>query len=342
MYNLNNERCSACGGKIIKTPEGELVCSSCGLVKGHELIEPEYTFNIVETNRVGYVSHVYTDNISVVYGVGSNIGGKRSNNAIRRLNNYDKKIKLENAGRIIEKRILNSMEIVASKLDIPDDILKRSIVIYAKTLRILKRNQKGISGINKYALSAASLIAAVWENGQMKPLTLSEIVNFYKELGHRVDNRNVAWALMHTRRIMQRQVTLSERIRVYIDRITSQLYTNTPMRIKIRRIIRNMDLNTYIQHIRKKALEILNTLSPNIYQSKNPYIIAASLIYIAEKITSEKFKARSLFSHRILSAVTGLSDYSIRDNTQYILSHLGIKINTSSTRRIREAYPEVS
>jgi transcription initiation factor TFIIIB Brf1 subunit/transcription initiation factor TFIIB len=103
-----------------------------------------------------------------------------------------------------------------------------------------------------------------------------------------------------------------------------------------------MDLNTYIQSIRKKALEILNSLSLNVYQSKNPYIIAASLIYIAEKIVSKELKTRSLFSHRILSTITGLSDYSIRDNAQNILSYLGIKINTSSTRRIREVYPDTS
>jgi transcription initiation factor TFIIIB Brf1 subunit/transcription initiation factor TFIIB len=176
----------------------------------------------------------------------------------------------------------------------------------------------------------------------MKPLTLSEIADLYKELGHRVDNRNIAWALIHTRKMMQRHVTLNERIQVYIDRITSQLYINTSMRIKIRRVIRGMDLNTYIQSIRKKALEILNSLSLNVYQSKNPYIIAASLIYIAEKIVSKELKTRSLFSHRILSTITGLSDYSIRDNAQNILSYLGIKINTSSTRRIREVYPDTS
>jgi transcription initiation factor TFIIIB Brf1 subunit/transcription initiation factor TFIIB len=344
MYNLNieNEKCSVCGGRIIKTPEGELVCSSCGLVKGHELMEPEYTLSAIETNRVRYVSYVYTDKASVVYGVGSKINAKQSNNNIKRLNNYDKKIKIEDSGRIIEKRILSSMELVASKLEIPNDVLKRSIIIYAKTLRILNREKKKISGVNKYALSAASLITAVWESGQMKPLTLSEIADLYKELGHRVDNRNIAWALIHTRKMMQRHVTLNERIQVYIDRITSQLYINTSMRIKIRRVIRGMDLNTYIQSIRKKALEILNSLSLNVYQSKNPYIIAASLIYIAEKIVSKELKTRSLFSHRILSTITGLSDYSIRDNAQNILSYLGIKINTSSTRRIREVYPDTS
>lgn len=344
MYNLNieNERCSVCGGKIIKTPEGEFVCSSCGLVKGHELTEPEYTLNMREANSVGYVSHVYTDNMSVVYGVGSKINDKQLDNSIKRLNNYDKKIKLETSGRIIEKRILNSMELVASKLDVPTDVLKRSIIIYAKTLRILNKEKKKVSGINRYALSAASLITAVWENGQIKPLTLSEIADLYKELGHRVDNRNIAWALIHTRKVMQRRVTLNERIQVYIDRITSQLYINTSVRIKIRRIMRNINLNTYIQSIRKKAFEILDSLNPSVYQSKNPYIIAASLIYVAEKIISKELKTRSLFSHRILSTVTGLSDYSIRDNAQNILSYLGIKINTSPTRRTRETYSEVS
>jgi ribosomal protein S27AE len=33
-----NEKCSECGGKVVKTSEGELVCSSCGLVYYYELI----------------------------------------------------------------------------------------------------------------------------------------------------------------------------------------------------------------------------------------------------------------------------------------------------------------
>jgi transcription initiation factor TFIIIB Brf1 subunit/transcription initiation factor TFIIB len=38
--NEKNEKCSVCGGRIVKTPEGELVCSSCGLVKGYIIILP--------------------------------------------------------------------------------------------------------------------------------------------------------------------------------------------------------------------------------------------------------------------------------------------------------------
>ncbi|MEM3832875.1 MAG: hypothetical protein QW128_04660 [Thermoprotei archaeon] len=345
--NMESEFCDKCGGRIIKTQEGEFVCSECGLVKGHEIAEPKYTIAPIKSDHVGYVSHVYTDDMSVIYGVGSNIGrsSMRKNfneSSIKTLINYDKKIKLEKTRQIIEKRILNSMEFVASHLNIPDNILKRSIIIYAKTIRIIKKEKKRVPGVNKYALSAASLIAAVWEAGNIKPFTLVEIASFYRELGHRVDSNNIAWALIQTRKIIQRHITIKERIKVYVDRITTMLYSNTFIRIKIRYMYNKINLSTYIQKIKENALRILDSLDQSIYQSKNPYIIAASLVYISEKMLASELKFRSLLSHKVLSMTIGVSDYSIRDNVQTILSYLDIKINLSSKGIVRNAYPKIS
>ncbi|MGB9728501.1 MAG: hypothetical protein ACP5GU_01310 [Thermoprotei archaeon] len=349
MNNLNVEGgvCDKCGGKIIKTPEGEFVCSECGLVKGHEFAEPNYTIAPMKSDHVGYVSHVYADNMSLIYGVGSNISRRSTKKNFNKssmgtLITHDKKIKLEKTKQIIEKRILNSMEFVASRLNIPDDVLRRSIIIYAKTIRIMKKDKKRIPGVNKYALSAASLIAAIWEAGNIKPFTLVEIASFYRELGHRVDSRNIAWALIQTRKIIQRNITIKERIRVYIDRITAMLYSNTFIRIKIRYMRNKINLSTYVQKIKERALKILDSLDQNVYQSKNPYIIAASLVYISEKMLASELKFRSLLSHKVLSITIGISDYSIRDNVQAILSYLGIKIDLSSRGIIRSAYPNVS
>ncbi len=339
--------CDKCGGKIIKTPEGEFVCLECGLVKGHEVTEPNYTVAPIKSDHVGYVSHVYADNMSLIYGVGSNISRRSikknfNESSMGNLITHDKKIKLEKTRQIIEKRILNSMEFVASRLNIPDDVLRRSIIIYAKTIRIMKKDKKRIPGVNKYALSAASLIAAIWEAGNIKPFTLVEIASFYRELGHRVDSRNIAWALIQTRKIIQRNITIKERIRVYIDRITAMLYSNTFIRIKIRYMHNKINLSTYVQKIKERALRILDSLNQNVYQSKNPYIIAASLVYISEKMLASELKFRSLLSHKVLSITIGISDYSIRDNVQMILSYLGIKIDLSSRGIIRNAYPNVS
>lgn len=345
--SAESEICSKCGGKIIKTPEGEFVCLECGLVKGHEVTEPEYAIGLTKVNRVGYVSHVYTDDMSVIYGIGSDISRSHAEknfnkSSIRTLINNNKKIKLEKTKQIIEKRILDSMEFVASKLNIPDSIVKRSIIIYSKTIRTIRKENKRIPGVNKYALSAASLITAIWEAGNIKPFTLVEIASFYRELGHRVDSRNIAWALIHTRKIMQRRITINERIRVYIDRITEMLYSNTFIRIKMRYMSNKMNLIAYVQKIRETALKILDSLDQSVYQSKNPYIIAASLVYISEKILASELGFRSLLSHKVLSMTIGISDYSVHDNVQAIVSYLGIKINSSSKEVVRNTDPKVS
>jgi hypothetical protein len=63
---------------------------------------------------------------------------------------------------------------------------------------------------------------------------------------------------------------------------------------------------------------MLNSIDEKEFQGKNPYIIAAALIYLANKKISNSIKVKPVLSLKDIARVCNLKHYSIMDNASYI------------------------
>jgi len=77
-----------------------------------------------------------------------------------------------------------------------------------------------------------------------------------------------------------------------------------------------------ISLVKKEALNLLNRINTQEIQGRNPYIIAAALIYLANKKVSKEMKVRPPLSLQDIANVCNLKRFSIRDNAIYLYEKL--------------------
>lgn len=309
-------KCEECGGKLITTSEGAIVCSACGLVSSYLIVNPQYVVGDIYTDSSRPLMYVYRDDISDVYGLGSYVKSNR-NEKLLKMRNLDRYIKSAYKNRI-ERRIMNSLTYAVSKLSLTQIILKRAISIYTKAIKLFEENKNKRDGINKYTIAAASLLLASWEHN--RPLTMGEMAFIFKEMGHRVNRKQLAIVISQLKKSLTTiTITPEFLIEQYLYRIIGLISMQKYIRMKIlkdKKLMRNIDSpEKYFNSILKEAKNLLHSTPVTSRLGKNPYIIAVSLIYTAERAIAQKLDVRQILSQRILSILTGVSEFSIRENS---------------------------
>ncbi len=303
--------CEECGGKLVIVDGGQIVCSSCGLVKGYISIE-------VRFHKSG----------SPTYGnpIGSNLSDFRT--GLGRLN---KRIQSW-SGFSIPYRIRQSIEAAARRAGVPTSIIERAKVLYLKSLKRIRGSQMRI---NLYSLGAAALLTAIWEADNVSPLTIEEMTEIYKELGHRVSSRSLARAVSIVKRFSDVKPSPSMLLKKYIVRITSVLLSQEPIKIRLRKQRnfrrKKVSVDYYKSMIVEEAIILLNKLPLRLRLGKNPYVVAAALVYIAEQQVAKRLEIKPALSQKYVARYTGISEYSIRDNSIVLMRALGFYTSIEST-----------
>ena len=336
MNEKNNEALviedNCCRHKIILNySTGEYVCCKCGLVTDKQYVNSSFKITNNESQSKFNSSKHYValgERVNVIDGMGSYIDYQYSNffidkngNPISSKNqNLFKRLKYKhNARAKLDKketnfRALNTLNKIASKLELKDNIRDRAAYFYQKIVK----NEKKRQITNHLTLAALCLLLAAREFKENGPLTVQEIANTFIKYGHRVSPRSIIQLSLKLKPIFpnlfKRRSRKSEE---YMPRIISSIINSKEVRQRLQ--LKNIDLNFYERNLLKESMAILKKLDNASRGGRNPFILAVATVYAADQKISQKFQMKSILTQKILSKCTQTAEYSIRDHWRTLL-----------------------
>ncbi len=321
--------CSECGGKIVVAPSGERVCSSCGLVypqdnlefleyveRYHGDVDPEafLPMSVRGQNPLGTLiglprKFLFTD-----------ASGRRLNprlqalfRRLKILHEYSPGLtKLEG-----KRRALRLLRKVVGILKLPPEICQDAMKIYDQLLSITPSTSYVI-------LAATSLLLACRIKGNRAPVTLQEIAEALQILGHRIAPRTIVRmaALAISRGNVNAPST--RRSEDYVDKMVKQL-AESPM-LLLRMSKAGVKSNGYLDELKRVALQLLAKAPERAKSGKNPYTLAASAIYAADKVLAQRDGRDPVITQALLSKTLKIAEYTVREHWIKIFSHAASKL----------------
>ncbi|NHJ41048.1 MAG: hypothetical protein FK731_13535 [Asgard group archaeon] len=222
-----------------------------------------------------------------------------------------------------------SLNRVTSFLGISDNVRKRAAYLY-KIVTISEQNNKIEKISNHIVLVALCLMVAIRESAANAPIRLSEIVNLFKDLGHRVSGK----AIVKLAQILPSELGISLKIRKsedYIQRIVSSILENDDIMIRLKEL--GFSDIEYEKRLIKYSREILSETNLKTRGGRNPYIFAVSVVYCADRIIGKIQNHRQILTQKTLASICQVAEYSIRDHHRTVLKE---KLN----QKISELVPQ--
>jgi transcription initiation factor TFIIIB Brf1 subunit/transcription initiation factor TFIIB len=319
----HNGKCVECEGEIV-LENGEYVCSRCGLIVSPGLAESEYNISAPSIDSLGNVERSQSslgERLHIVDSLGSYIdyhnkayfydsqGEPLSSNRqalFRRLKyHYDLKSRTEK--RETDYNALRVLNRVSALLRLSENVRNRAAYYYRKITS--EKISAGIS--NKLITVSACLFIAIREFKECAPVTIQELAEIFKGLGHRVSVRSIVRELpkLQSKLGMNVHVRRSEE---YLNRIVSSVVAQPEVRQRLRE--KDIDAEEYRFNASSAALSILKGLSQSARGGRNPFILAVSAVYAADRRISETNKMKPILTQKILAKATGTAEYSLRDH----------------------------
>ncbi|MHA1713134.1 MAG: hypothetical protein ACTSW4_03705 [Candidatus Ranarchaeia archaeon] len=319
--SLDNElRCSECNGEPILL-DGYYVCRECGLVMMPEYVMPVYQLNKrPKLQGQGKMYSALGARLSIVDGLGSYIDyprsryfcdihgdalDKREQSVFKRLK-YHHAMRSRRANLETEYRIFKILNRVVSIIGLSNEIKERAAYFYRKI-----KNEKNKPYTNNVLLIAVCLVTAIREKGSKAPRTIKEVADTFMEMGHRVNIRSIVREMLRLRVELQ----LKQRKRQSVDfiyRIISDVLADETVQLRIKQM--REDPERYRRVLTTKTLELFDQGITKEMGGRNPYIFAVSVVYAADKAISRRRKRKSILTQKIISRITNVAEFSVRDH----------------------------
>lgn len=194
-------------------------------------------------------------------------------------------------------------------LNLPKVSINHSMEICRKILQKITIPISALPNIVGIALYISSQ-----ENIYSRPLTFRSISLALKKLGHRVSFRS----LSKTYRKVQYAIKIRNKMRRsedYIQPIIDKIVTDGKLRKKIEN---RWNVIHYTYKIKEASENILKFFDNKKRGGRSPYVFAVSSIYVAERYISKREGRKTCLTQKILANITGVAEYSIRENSNYI------------------------
>jgi len=317
-------KCEECGGDIVFSG-GEHVCSLCGLVYDLEFDKPNYIINRENPSGGSSLCNLYVspgERLHLVDGLGSYIDypqvsyfhdkageplSPRTQNLFSRLKwHYDKRERL--SGHETEYRALCSLKRVVEILNLGDSVRDYAAYLYRKAVR----NSNGKRHSTSLVLMALCLFLAVRETYKTKPSRMSEIINAFNKIGHRVSTQSIIHASLNYSDLIGVRVS-GRRSEDYLTAIFQKMLSSEELKARLRREGR-YDIVQYCNLILKTSLELLKKIGNNERGGRNPYVFAVSTIYAADQKIATEEENRPVLTQGLIARIAGVAEYSVREH----------------------------
>ncbi|MCY3414763.1 MAG: hypothetical protein INQ03_24145 [Candidatus Heimdallarchaeota archaeon] len=204
-------------------------------------------------------------------------------------------------------RAMISFKHVAQTLDLSADIKHKTISKYYEI------SESGVRVANNILLIALCLLITI--RVERVPLQLSEIVSSFNRQGHRVTNRNLL-NLSRELNIDLNPIRMTPE--VYLERIINNLIQDNKIIKKLRR--KKVCLDTYRMVLLDGSRLILGFLDRKRTGAVQPYALAASVIYLADRVFADIKNDEPVLTQKLMEELTATKASSIRDHMYRFLN----------------------
>lgn len=325
--NQSFHNCPECNGNIIFN-RFEKVCQSCGLVIDTFSISNNYQMNeneeIQSNSGVQYVSIGKTvDNVCTL---GSHIDyfsnftffdckkqliSAKYQKLFKKLKKYySLPAKIKN--HETDYRILKILAKVSEYMHLSTTVRNRAAYIYHE----IKKNASQVR--NHVSLIGYCIFLASKENKSNCPISIKELCNVFSILGHRINSKLIIRDCMNYQTITKKRINphkSEDYISRFIDNIVNSQEVHERMKIKSSKWSKEQ----YRLLLMKKCTEILSKLHSKIRGSRNPFILAAAVVYCADKMIAIEMNTKTILTQKTASKAMKVAEYSIRDHYVKIL-----------------------
>jgi len=203
-------------------------------------------------------------------------------------------------------------------LNLNRNIRNNAAYLYKK---ILKTNNKIINNIS---LIAFCIFYAARKENHNAPITINEISEAFQNFGHRVNPRLILRDGLTYKNVISNKLK-PHKSEDYLIRLTSEIFNHPELEFRLKKKGNNWIKKEFQNIITIKSREILTNL--NIWQrgGRNPFILTAAIIYLADKLIAKKYNQKAILTQKLISEATKIAEYSIRDHYVNLLKPLFIK-----------------
>ncbi|MFX1575367.1 MAG: hypothetical protein ACFFB0_21745 [Promethearchaeota archaeon] len=323
------EVCPECGGNIIIN-SFERICNRCGLIVNEFFRESSFIFN--QNDKLNNLSKQYVSlgtRTDFIGGLGSFIDYENSiflkdktgkllppneQKLFRRLKkNYDQFLRIKN--HETEYRIFNILNKISLYLNLNKNIRNNAAYYYKK---IIKSESKVINNIS---LIAFCIFYAVRKEYHNAPITINEISKAFQNYGHRVNPRLILRDGVKYKHFIKNH-SLPHKSEDYLIRLINQVVNHKDLVERLKKKGVFWSKREFQNKLILECRKILKALPVSLRGGRNPFILTGAIIYLADKLLAKRNSQKAILTQKIISEVTNIAEYSIRDHYVNLLKPL--------------------
>ncbi|MHA1595282.1 MAG: TFIIB-type zinc ribbon-containing protein [Candidatus Baldrarchaeia archaeon] len=317
-------KCPECNGDVV-LHNGEYVCSKCGLVVDQEFLSPiiEFHTNDIDSPAVSKQYASLGERHHIVDGIGSYIDyyesyvfkdsrgtvlNKDKQSLFRRLKFlYDSKYKIFR--NETPYRALRTLNHACANLQVPVHIRDRAAYYYHKLLTLAKTAKLSLT--NHILAVAACLVIALHEGHGSPPITIREVIEVFRKMGHRVNHRNLMKKVFELKKLLRVRYT-AKNCEDFVPRIVSKMLSSKDVKRILNKL--RIDVLWFKNALEKETYELLKMVPKKERGGRHPYTLATAAVYAASRVIAKKLGRKNLLTQKIVAKAAGVREYGLRDH----------------------------
>lgn len=295
------QACDECATLLIPLEQG-LVCPSCGLF--HEQAYQARTPLPGFKQRLG--------SLMTISGPDLRKGIHRydlQHTKYRRLEELQESI--YRGSYVNTYRMTRDLQSIAESLLLPPEVVPLTMGLYQRTTSKVK------NPYNSHALLLAVCFTEVTrEMGNLAPVKIAEIAEAFARQGYRFSPRLLAKTLYYASNIMpvKKFRSCEECIGKVIQRLGQAPF------LRVRACAVDLDMGDYLSRLARLSAELLGHVPPIKRSGKNPFLLAASSVYVSSTVVLKEKGIGSLFTKTEFSREVGIAEYTLRSHLAEIFN----------------------
>ncbi len=113
----------------------------------------------------------------------------------------------------------------------------------------------------------------------------------------------------------------------YIARLINDVMNHKELEDRMVQKELSWSKDEYRNNLTKKCRKLLCVLTQDIRGGRNPFIFAAAVIYLTDKVLARQYNHKPVLTQKIVSEATKIAEYSIRDHFVNVLKPIFFKRN---------------
>ncbi|TDA39604.1 MAG: hypothetical protein DSO08_01690 [Candidatus Methanomethylicota archaeon] len=299
--------CSECGGTLVFDYRSGLVCATCGLISEVDDVLPSCSPS--SKQRLG-------STISKKFYIFKDAEERALPEHLQL--KFERLKELQDSfyrGSYLDLfKLYRDLESIGDFLMLPEEVLDRCKEIFEDFISKVK------NPYNNYALlMAVCLMIASRELGERSAVKVSELVEAFQRRGYSFSKKILVRTMSYASNI----VPFTKKFRSceeYIPKVISKLRSAPYINVRIR--VAGMDPDDYFGMLTKISKDLLSSLSPIHRSGKNPFLLAASAVYVASTILSGQLGRCTIFTKVQYSKDVGIAEYTLRCHIRTIFEPL--------------------